>query len=530
MKDENLAPGEAETELTQLLESLVNREISPSEMKKLNGLLKNDPAARHAYLEAMSFEAAVAHEFPRTPASAGKAMESPRRYHWMAFAAAACVILSAIFVSLDFNSPQGTPAVKFAPATPSLESLGDSPILSVTRMAGAKLRSGNIDVLEGDQVNQGRLSLIEGAVELTFHSGAVMQLMAPAEIDMESAFRAYILRGKATINVPAQALGFVVYTPTAFIRDLGSSFVVEVFEDAKTQLSVLSGLVEVSASSKRGLGKPRRLKPNISVSMAGGKIETMPSEETSEDFSTIFGSKKAIPYHHWSLNEWDRSMTRDEIKGDELKFTKGGMPVEPTLTKGKFGRALHFDGRSHYAISSYPGIGGSEARSLAFWVRIHPSTSRETPNGIVSWGAPKRSKKWQIAWNAELNRGTLGAVRVEFGDGFVIGSTDLRNGAWHHVAVVFLGGSKADVSTHVRIYVDGVLETLSHREQDFSRSMINTEVGTPKAEPLIIGKYLGTWKGRDPFYFEGAIDELFVCEGVLQPAQIVQIMEENTLE
>jgi hypothetical protein len=90
--------------------------------------------------------------------------------------------------------------------------------------------------------------------------------------------------------------------------------------------------------------------------------------------------------------------------------------------------------------------------------------------------------------------------------------------------VVYLGGTGPDVSTHVRIYLDGRLEPLSGRLQQ----EIRTNTRSENARPLAVGRYLGQWKNHDPFYFDGDLDELHVFEGALLPRQIVRLMKQNS--
>jgi len=131
-----------------------------------------------------------------------------------------------------------------------------------------------------------------------------------------------------------------------------------------------------------------------------------------------------------------------------------------------------------------------------------------------------------VCWNTLYKDGALGALRVELGIGHVVGATDLRDGRWHHVAVVFLGGENADVSTHIRLYVDGRLERMTGRLQQ----RIATDTVSGKAAPMIIGRYLGRWKNREHFYFQGDLDEVRVYDEAILPSDIVGIMKEHLKE
>jgi hypothetical protein len=230
---------------------------------------------------------------------------------------------------------------------------------------------------------------------------------------------------------------------------------------------------------------------------------------------------------HWSFDSWDAGSSSDSTRGLLLKLQKNDLPVPPEITPGPFGNAIHLDGEGTFARSSYPGVGGSQARTVACWVCIPPGSVEATthPNGIIGWGVNRSSAKWQLAWNHAKGQGSIGAPRVEFGDGCVVGSTDLRDGRWHHLAVVYLGGPRANVATHVRIYVDGKLETLTGRRQQ----RINTDTKSADAQPLTVGRYLGSSTGRRLSYYEGDLDELHIFEGPLLPGQIVRLMNRNSI-
>jgi len=46
-----------------------------------------------------------------------------------------------------------------------------------------------------------------------------------------------------------------------------------------------------------------------------------------------------------------------------------------------------------------------------------------------------------ISWNRNPNEGALGAIHTDFGGGCAIGSSSLRGGRWHHIAIVFSPGA-----------------------------------------------------------------------------------------
>ncbi|NOX99855.1 MAG: LamG domain-containing protein, partial [Verrucomicrobia bacterium] len=108
--------------------------------------------------------------------------------------------------------------------------------------------------------------------------------------------------------------------------------------------------------------------------------------------------------------------------------------------------------------------------------------------------------------------------------------TDLRDGRWHHVAVVFVGAgqgevnaehatltSTADVATHVRLYIDGKLEPLSGGKSAPVVSLTSSS-----------SKEVSTFSMGGSGTFEGWLDEFYLFENAVSPATILEIYEHGT--
>lgn len=503
------------------LDAIISGDATSRDHTILNDTLRADPEARRAYIRTMAFEAMVAREFAPLEAEADPA--PARRRRWLApLSIAATILLGA---GLAWRLFPATPES----GDPLADADGEITHAVITSLDDASGRFGDAALAPGLRLAEGMLELESGFAEITFDTGAEVTLEGPARFLLESESKSRLDAGRASANVPEQARGFVIHTPSSYIRDLGTAFSVEVRDGRETDLHVLEGEVEVAATGRRtGVKPPKILRQKEAVRLAGGNmlpISFRPDNPGAKRKKPA--SAKIPPSVHWSFDSWDGSTTTDPTRGLRLKLQRKSGPVTPETIDGPFGPALRLDGNGTFARSNYPGVGGSQARTVACWVCIQPgdSQSANKPNGIISWGVNRSSAKWQLGWNQAKGQGTAGAPRVEFGEGTVVGSTDLRDGRWHHLAVVYLGGPKANVATHVRIYVDGKLEPLSARRQ----MRINTDTKSADAQPLTIGRYLGHSSGRPPFFFEGDLDEVHIFEGPLLPAQIVRLMKRNTL-
>lgn len=503
------------------LDSLLSGETTPHLSIVLNDALRSDPEARRAYVQALAFEAILAREF--APAIEEPQAHAPaRRKPRLAITAIAATVILAATLAWQFEPLRNRLLENAADPSDADAEITHAVITSLDEASG---HFGGVPLSQGLRLGDGMLQLDSGLAEITFDSGAEVTLEGPARLQLDSDHKANLAAGRASANVPEPARGFVIHTPSSYIRDLGTAFAVEVHDNSETDLHVLEGEVEVSATSRSTVNPPHILRQREAVRLAAGSIHPIDFKADNPGAHRKPRTARIPPSVHWSFDSWDGSTTTDSTRGHLLKLQQKKDTPAPETIDGPFGLALHFDGQGSFARSDYPGVGGAQPRTVACWLRLQPgdSNNRPLPNGIIAWGVRRSVGKWQIAWNTNAGQGTVGAPRVEFGDGFAIGSTDLRDGRWHHLAVVYLGGPKANVATHVRIYVDGRLESLTGRRP----RKIDTDTTSAAARPLMLGRHLGQTSGRPPMSFEGDLDEVYVFEGPLLPGQIERLMKQN---
>ncbi len=160
---------------------------------------------------------------------------------------------------------------------------------------------------------------------------------------------------------------------------------------------------------------------------------------------------------------------------------------------GVVGGALNFDGADHHVnVPGYKGIGGAAPRTIAGWIR---STAGDA--AIMSWGDDVASNKW--IFRLQTGNGTPGAIRVEVNGGYTVGSTDLRDNEWHHVAAVVPDG--AGNVQDVLLYVDGELEVVS--------ASLDEPLNTSAGADVRIGQ---DHSSRE---FVGAMDDLYLYDRAL---------------
>ncbi|UCG47058.1 MAG: LamG domain-containing protein, partial [Phycisphaerales bacterium] len=175
-----------------------------------------------------------------------------------------------------------------------------------------------------------------------------------------------------------------------------------------------------------------------------------------------------------------------------------------TYAAGKSGQAISFDGTNFVNVPDYNGVSGTQSRTCSAWIKA------TEPGEIVSWGNNTTGQKW--IWRLQNETGgaeVTGAERLEVSNGQIVGSTDLLDDAWHHVAVVLDSDGAAEV-VDLKLYVDGYL--------DASSFVTNQVINTADLSTVRVGR--GPWNDR-PFY--GQIDELRVYSRALSHGEVASL-------
>ncbi len=199
--------------------------------------------------------------------------------------------------------------------------------------------------------------------------------------------------------------------------------------------------------------------------------------ESSPDGNFIFSDDQSLvggTNYFWLTYDITAGASEgNEVDAQCTQITVDGSNNTPTITAPSGSRtiesisprranALSFDGIDDYVdITSYKGITGNNNRTVEAWVK-----AATTEGPIISWGTAASGGKWTVS--IEDNSGT-GQLRLDVEGGHLVGTTDLFDNTWHHIAVVFSGTNVTDAF----LYVDGELESISSS----SAVTINTAAG-----------------------------------------------------
>ena len=172
--------------------------------------------------------------------------------------------------------------------------------------------------------------------------------------------------------------------------------------------------------------------------------------------------------------------------------------------------AQYFDGTDGLNVPAHPdfdwGIGDSF--SIESWVKVDPHNPPQNEMLIGRDGGASSSLHWWIGLGDPLGVATFVCIATD-GSGYsggadvLVGTTDLRDGLWHHVVVIREAGGTN------RLYVDSGLE---------AEKTVNYTAGFEGSTPLTIG-----WFNLSGNYeMQGNIDELAVYSRALDFVEIQQ--------
>ncbi|MEZ0254443.1 MAG: LamG-like jellyroll fold domain-containing protein [Chthoniobacter sp.] len=524
-------------ELNTLCNALADGIITDAGKARLEEILRTSEEARRFYVRAMALSSSLMQyagemqaEAPDIPAPQANVVR-PAAWIWTlgSLAAAAAIVLAFWLGWSRERVVAGSASGEMA------ETIQDNEE-NVALLSGAKdCRWSGAEIKPGEELHRGQqIKLESGFAEITFDCGAQVTLEGPATLDLDSAWEAVLQRGRLKANVPPEAVGFRVSNPSVNVVDLGTEFSMVADEAGATEVFVLKGSIETTARDASGNeARPvvLREKQARRFAQAGGS-EVRDREAKMEKFMRkVAFERMSRPanYVHWSFDESAGDLASASASGFEAKLaTTAPSGLAGAHGAGRFQGALQLDG-SLFARATFPGIHQRTPRTVAFWVNVPADASLPDADAMLAWPLGKLGRSVRVGWNRNPTQGVLGAVRTDAGRSSTVGSTTLRDGRWHHLAIVLspkMKGEKAEKSEgalQLRQYVDGRLETVSFKRNGKRGKGADAQVASVE-EALWIGRAVDDSSGAR---FRGAIDELYVADAALTPQEIRHLMREN---
>jgi TolA-binding protein len=204
-------------------------------------------------------------------------------------------------------------------------------------------------------------------------------------------------------------------------------------------------------------------------------------------------------------------VARYELEGNAAE-TSGSQPAangilvgNPTYEAGPSGQAICFDGDDYVNCGNRSSFNLTKQLTIAAWIKVNKLDKEYQTiisKGDNSWRLARAGKSNSIEFACD---GT--AIIKWNGKGevpwAVIGTTNVNDGKWHHIAGVF-------DSSALYLYIDGVLEAAKSTVNSISISNYDVCIGTNAQIPA------RNWNGL--------IDDVRIYDYALSQAEIVGVM------
>jgi hypothetical protein len=497
--------------LAELAERLRDDSLADSDVAELESLLAESPAAHQAFAELALLATELC--YLQGSFAAPLPRPAPRRFtpawlrdHWRPLALAAGFTLVAWLGWTQF---------------PPRSTASGPPVATLSNASGTALYASDrpVKIAMGSTLAAGPLHLRRGLLELTYPSGVVLVVEAPARFDLRTATTLWLGEGNISARVPKGAQGFVIETASARIVDLGTEFAVSAMT-VSSEVHVFKGEVLVTNASEPDslrLTENRASRIDTQTRTPTG-IACEPErfirsfDEPASSFPRLINQLDPVAYYRMRITPESSRLVDVSSHQRHGEIVAGAS--QRTFVPGKRGAGLRFGGPaapSFARVRDFPPAPAAELTVCA-WVR---ADSRPRWASIAKhWARDSgRSKGGQFHFGLWHDEGSL-EVHVQDAAGREVGvreATPLPLGEWQFVAFTHDG-------TTLRLYRNG-------------REVASAPcAGLSPAAPDALGIGVKLDRGHapeqnTPGFWDGVIDELAVFHHALAAEQVLALYE-----
>jgi hypothetical protein len=327
-----------------------------------------------------------------------------------------------------------------------------------------------------------------GLAEFQFHCGARIILEGPSEIQLLSSRSARLVSGKLTARVPAEAVGFEVFSPHGKVVDLGTEFGVRSSGGA-TEVYVFKGKVEAHpATGSNAATSTVNLMEHQAAQMTSDTIRTIePTPADGEFVRTIVAPPVIVP-RTLRLN-FDRAVEgtiRDQAgagtglthrlpgtgkllteRDDNLRLNRDKGQLELTTTNSDLNTQYKLDQGEYFGVRLADlGLTGKEDFAVAVTIHNIPALDVVGQFGLYAGARSDRSIRGGLIGHMEAGQYTQFLVNNDEGIdtedickvGLLSTGTDLR---------LTFKRTAGKYSLTVENLTEGSTSTLTIRHPDF---------------------------------------------------------------
>lgn len=194
-------------------------------------------------------------------------------------------------------------------------------VASFTGLHDVEWMTQSTGVQVGDSIQQGqRIELSSGSVEIEFSSGACLQLIGPAIVELLSDNSAFLMLGEVhVVAKTTESKGFRLTTRTSTFVDISTAFSATVAADGLSRLDVTEGEVDVVLE---GAKSSPRLSAGETLYVEPGKRQIMTRIEEG-DRTAEFRFPTIQPPSHKDLADQSLGRANIRVVQGKLNFKPG---------------------------------------------------------------------------------------------------------------------------------------------------------------------------------------------------------------
>lgn len=224
-------------ERDNLLEGLIEGDLSEADVIRIEAELTVDPAARQDYYDRLSLTALLETE----ASSEAQVISLPsantwRNWRWALSGLAAVVALSFATLGGYLSNDNNSTAVATAPEQ---KAQGFGLLVGQSETVWTNDNA----LADGALLPSGPLHLESGVAQIELFSGVSLVVEGSAKFEVVSPMEMIVSSGRVRARVPEAAHGFRIHSPEGQIVDLGTEFALNV-TDERSELHVFDGEVE----------------------------------------------------------------------------------------------------------------------------------------------------------------------------------------------------------------------------------------------------------------------------------------------
>lgn len=409
-------------ELHELIDALLENEISEADQLRLEAELTVDPIARQEYYSRVLLTSLLESEgmnFDRNgEPSSQLAPNKPKSPVAWRIAFSLMTMLCCLLVALlIWKSDSRDPVV----------SAGGGVSVEEPQSQGFAILSGQSEAVWGDDINlesgvviaQKNLHLLQGIAEIELFSGVTLVVEGESRFAILSPMEVAVESGRVRAHVPEPAQGFRLTTELGDVVDLGTEFAVDVSNDS-SEVHVLDGEIEWHAE-----GQPiERLQAGTAVVqtkdrktsttarkddfVGTAELRTRMADQNRSRFSQweekcemLNTDHRLLVHYQMSANEVLGRQVTNHAHGSHAISGMGAIVAATGTTNrwGQTGHALDFSPAGSRVRLTVPGT--YQNLTLACWVRIN-SLDRWYNSLFLTDGHEQGEPHWQIMDDGRL--------------------------------------------------------------------------------------------------------------------------------